>query len=74
MLNFTYDVSDEYIIPKGTSCNIHIFDMHRDPKIYPNPLKFDPDRFLAENCAKRHRFAYIPFSAGPRNCIGNIFM
>ncbi|CAO1435624.1 unnamed protein product [Diamesa hyperborea] len=58
---------------KGSLAHIHIYDIHRDPKEYPNPEKFDPDRFLPENCAKRHTFAYIPFSAGQRNCIGQKF-
>lgn len=59
-----------YLIPKNTPTNIHIFDIHRNEKHWPDPEKFDPDRFLPENCVNRHPFAYAPFSAGPRNCIG----
>uniref|UniRef100_UPI003B512026 uncharacterized protein LOC123680936 n=1 Tax=Harmonia axyridis TaxID=115357 RepID=UPI003B512026 len=68
-----YVTSTGYRIPAGTTLHLHIFDLHRKPYIYPDPDLFDPDRFLKENCSLRHPFAYIPFSAGPRNCIGQKF-
>jgi cytochrome P450 len=64
-----YDVIGEYTIPAGVTITMLIFNIHQDPVHFPNPEKFDPDNFLPERIAKRHPYAYITFSAGPRNCI-----
>ncbi|XP_019772616.2 cytochrome P450 4c3 isoform X1 [Dendroctonus ponderosae] len=65
------DINTKFgVIPEGVELLIHLYDLHRNPKFWPNPDVFDPSRHLPENCIGRHPFAYIPFSAGPRNCIG----
>jgi cytochrome P450 len=58
---------------KGDVVNIPIRGLHYDEKYYPEPHKFDPDRFLPENKQKRSPYVYLPFGSGPRNCIGNYF-
>ncbi|XP_050022597.2 cytochrome P450 4V2-like [Dermacentor andersoni] len=60
----------EYTIPENSDIDIVIYALHRDPTVFPDPEAFKPERFLRENAANRHPYAYIPFSAGPRNCIG----
>ena len=47
--------------------------VHRDPALYEDPERFDPDRWLPEAVARRHRFAYFPFGQGQRRCIGEAF-
>nr|QGQ60785.1 CYP4C [Eurytemora pacifica] len=64
---------DGYLIPANTNVIMLSFLLHRDEKTYPNPDKFDPERFSSNNTQKRHPYSYVPFSAGPRNCIGQKF-
>ncbi|CAN7993824.1 unnamed protein product [Ixodes hexagonus] len=61
----------EQTIPRGTVALALIFFMHRHPKYFENPEVFIPERFLETN--NRHPFQFVPFSAGPRNCIGQKF-
>ncbi|XP_030764328.1 cytochrome P450 4C1-like [Sitophilus oryzae] len=60
----------EHVLQKGSSVVFGILQTHRNEEYWPDPLKFDPDRFLPEEVAKRPPGCYIPFSFGPRNCIG----
>lgn len=63
---------DNVVIPKGCGVLVSIFDVHRDPKHWHNPNHFHPDHFLPENVQSRHPFAFVPFSAGPRSCVGKV--
>ncbi|XP_070161591.1 cytochrome P450 4C1-like [Polyergus mexicanus] len=62
-----------YVIPAGTILYLNIYGVHRDSNFWSNPEIFDPDRFLSEKIKNRHPYSYLPFSAGPRNCIGQRF-
>ncbi|CAL1290712.1 unnamed protein product [Larinioides sclopetarius] len=61
------------VVPKGMVIVIPTYALHQDPKLFPDPQKFDPDRFLPEERAKRDPYAYLPFGDGPRHCIGMRF-
>jgi cytochrome P450 len=50
-----------------------IFELHRNPNLWNNPGKFDPENFQAETVRSRAKFNYLPFGAGPRICIGQQF-
>jgi cytochrome P450 len=67
------DEIDGYHIPANAVIAICIYTLHRHPRFWDQPDVFDPERFSPENLKKRNRFAYIPFGAGPRQCIGNNF-
>uniref|UniRef100_A0A6Q2X9F9 Thromboxane-A synthase n=1 Tax=Esox lucius TaxID=8010 RepID=A0A6Q2X9F9_ESOLU len=57
-------------IPKGATLEIPAGFLHYDPEYWPEPKKFNPERFTAEAKASRHPFVYLPFGAGPRSCVG----
>lgn len=62
-----------YHIAAGSSVMLSPYYTHRHPEFWDNPLQFDPDRWTPEREAVRHPFAYHPFAAGQRICIGNNF-
>ena len=62
-----------YIIPARSIITLCQYVMHRDPRYYPDPETFDPQRWAAEAEASRPKFAYFPFGGGPRQCIGESF-
>ena len=66
----TDDVLGGYHIPAGTTIYVSLYATHRLPQLWPEPDKFDPDRFAPEKVERRPRFAFIPFAAGHRNCVG----
>lgn len=66
-----YKVPDsKHVIKKGTQVLIPNIMFHYDDRYWKNPSKFNPERFTADEIAKRPNGAYSPFGEGPRNCIG----
>uniref|UniRef100_A0A8R1DT90 Cytochrome P450 n=1 Tax=Caenorhabditis japonica TaxID=281687 RepID=A0A8R1DT90_CAEJA len=66
-------ILDGCIIPSESNVSIAPLVLHSNPQVFANPEKFDPDRFLPDEIAKRNPYDYVPFSAGLRNCIGQKF-
>lgn len=62
-----------YIVPSGTDIFMSQFVVQRDPRYYPDPLKYDPNRWGADEESSLPKFAYFPFGGGPRRCIGEPF-
>ncbi|XP_013171919.1 PREDICTED: cytochrome P450 9e2-like [Papilio xuthus] len=67
------EATKDYIIRKGEIVTIPVWSIHYDPNFYPDPEKFNPERFSDENKHQIKPFTYIPFGLGPRNCIGSRF-
>ncbi|XP_045501112.1 cytochrome P450 3A19-like [Colias croceus] len=68
-----YKIDEKLTIKAGTPIYVNAVGMHYDPKYFPNPRKFMPDRFLPENEKNIIPYTYMPFGEGPRNCIGSRF-
>jgi cytochrome P450 len=62
-----------YRVPGGAVITLSPFLTHRLPEFWDEPERFDPERFLPERSVDRPKYAYLPFSGGPRQCIGNVF-
>lgn len=65
------DEIDGYHVPAGSDVLISPYLLHRHPGLWPDPKRFDPERFEPDRHSGRDRYAYIPFGAGPRFCVGN---
>lgn len=64
---------DGFRVPAGSVNLVSVWNIHRHPDIWDNPLQFQPERFAPENSNQRHRMAFMPFGGGQRMCIGNNF-
>jgi cytochrome P450 len=64
---------DGYLVPKGWIVLIAPYTLHRREEFFPEPEEFDPERFTLEREKRLPRYAYLPFGAGPRICIGMHF-
>ncbi len=62
--------TEGHMLLSGVKISIHIYAIHQSSLIYLDPEVFNPERFFPENSVGRHPCAFIPLSAGPRNCIG----
>ncbi|XP_013142503.1 PREDICTED: cytochrome P450 6k1-like [Papilio polytes] len=69
----SYRIDDNLTIPAGTPVLVNSIGMRYDPQVYPEPDKFIPERFLTDDGQVKKSIGFLPFGAGPRNCIGQRF-
>lgn len=67
------DVICGYPVSAGSTVIVSQYAMHHDPELWESPSVFDPERFTPERSTSRPRYAFLPFGAGPRQCLGNLF-
>lgn len=66
-------VTNGHVMPKGTVVWLCILSLHMNEEAFPEPARFDPERFSPQQARGRHPYAYLPFSGGPRGCLGQKF-
>lgn len=64
--------ADGNIIPAGANIVLAILGIHLDPKLYPDPMTWNPYNFDEDKVAARHPASFVPFGVGPRMCIGKL--
>ncbi|XP_055549579.1 probable cytochrome P450 6a14 [Wyeomyia smithii] len=65
--------NSNFILERGSTMIIPVYGLHHDPEFYPDPERYDPERFFPEQVARRNPFCFLPFGEGPRICIGMRF-
>ena len=67
---YTLPTDPAYTLKPGDGVWIPVYALHHDPQYFPEPEKFDPERFSDGNKDRIKPFTYLPFGSGPRNCTG----